>query len=561
MNSAFDLKRYFPFLRWPRPTVASIKSDAWAGISVGLVLIPQAVAYATLAGMPAATGLYAALLPGVIGILWGSSALLAVGPVALTSLLVFGSLSPLAAPASEQWVALAIWLSLYAGLIQFLLGAFRLGRLSNLVSQPVIIGFINAAAIIIIVTQLPSLLGVPELFVADTAEVLRRTMAAPTSMLLTSAFGFGTLLLLIASKRYFPRFPGILLVTIIGTAISWAVGYAASGGAIVGEIARGLPPLSGLPSISFEHHRDLWPAALVLALISFTEAMSSCRVLARKRHERWDENQELIGQGLAKVASGFSGAFPVSGSFSRSALNLYAGATSGWSTLFTTLCVLLSLLFLTDLLYYLPRAVLAALIMVPVFGLLDFAAFKRLFSISRADAAVAVVTFIVTIAAMPRLHWGVMAGIGLTMVSYLYRHMQPRIIEVSEHQDGTLRDSQRFDLPRLAPDLLAVRIDAALNFLTGAALERFVVAQCSHDPQIKRILLCVGSVNEIDATGVDTLESLHVTLHSLGVVLYVSAIKKQVWDVLDAASWISVLGKEHIFMTDHEAIAALRDPL
>jgi SulP family sulfate permease len=305
----------------------------------------------------------------------------------------------------------------------------------------------------------------------------------------------------------------------------------------------------------------LWSAALVLALISFTEAMSSCRVLARKRRERWDENQELIGQGLAKVASGFSGAFPVSGSFSRSALNLYAGATSAWSTLFSALCVLFSLIFLADLLYYLPRSVLAALIIVPVFGLFDFSAFKRLFVISRDDAAIAIVTFVVTIVAMPRLHWGVVAGITLTMVSYLYRHMQPRIIEVSEHGDGTLRDSQRFDLPRLAPDVLAVRIDAALNFLTGAALERFVVTRCSTDHDIRRVLLCVGSVNDIDATGVDTLESLHMTLQGLGLELYVSAIKKQVWDVLDDACWIKALGQEHIFMTDHEAILAMRKPV
>ncbi|MNR79329.1 putative sulfate transporter [compost metagenome] len=555
---SFDIKRFFPFLNWPRPTVATLKSDAWAGISVGLVLIPQAVAYATLAGMPAATGLYAALLPSVIGILWGSSALLAVGPAALTSLLVFGSLAPMAAPASMQWVTLAIWLSIYTGVFQFMLGAFRLGRLSNLVSQPVIIGFINAAALIIMMSQIPALIGVPDLFVADIVKVLTRVTDAPGSVLMTSAFGFGTLILLLAFKRFLPRFPGILLVTILGTLLSWALGYSATGAAIVGDIDKGLPPLALPAAIPFEHHRDLWSAALVLALISFTEAMSSCRVLARKRRERWDENQELIGQGLAKMASGFSGAFPVSGSFSRSALNLYAGATSAWSTLFSALCVLFSMLFLVDLLYYLPRSVLAAMIIVPVFSLFDFAAFKRLFVISRADAAIAIVTFLVTIISMPRLHWGVVAGITLTMVSYLYRHMQPRIIEVSEHGDGTLRDSLRFDLSRLAPSVLAVRIDAALNFLTGAALERFVVTHCSADHDIRRVLLCVGSVNDIDATGVDTLESLQMTLEGLGIELYVSAIKKQVWDVLDDAGWIKALGNERIFMTDHEAILAMR---
>lgn len=557
MNSAFDIKRFFPFLRWPRPTLATLKSDAWAGLSVGMVLIPQAVAYATLAGMPAATGLYAALIPSLIGVLWGSSALLAVGPAALSSLLVFGSLSSLAVPASEQWVALAIWLAIYSGVIQFLLGAFRLGRLSNLVSQPVLVGFINAAAIIIMMSQLPTLFGVVDIFSSNPVRVIERVSAAPAHMLMTTAFGVGTLIVLTAGKRFFPRFPTILFVTILATVLSWAFGYAAAGGEVVGEIAKGLPSLALPSAISFEEHRELWSAGLVLALISFTEAMSSCRVLARKRRERWDENQELIGQGLAKVASGLSGAFPVSGSFSRSALNLYAGATSAWATIFTLICVLVCLLFFTDMLYHVPRAVLAALIIMPVFSLFDFGAFKRLFTISRDDGAIAVVTFVVTIAAMPRLHWGVMAGITLTMVSYLYRHMQPRIIEVSLHADGTLRDRQRFQLPRLAEDLLVVRIDAALNFLTGGVLDHFVVEQCSRDPHIRRLLLCVGSVNDIDATGVDTLESLQMTLKSMGIDLYVSAIKKQVWDVLEDAHWLEGLAADHIFMTDRAAIEAL----
>jgi sulfate permease, SulP family len=545
-------------LHWQRPTADSLKRDAWAGISVGLVLIPQAIAYATLAGMPPETGLYAALLPGVIGILWGSSALLAVGPVALTSLLVFGSLSPLAVPGSAEWVALAIWLSLYSGVIQFTLGVFRLGQIGNLVSQPVVTGFINAAAIIIIISQLPALFGAPDLLSGNFAGVIDRLVASPSTLLATTAFGFGALALLLVFKRFLPKFPGILLVTILGIAASWAFDYVAHGGAIVGTIHAGLPPLLSPSSIPFDRHRELWPAALILALISFTEAMSSCRVLARKRQEQWDENQELIGQGLAKVASAFSGAFPVSGSFSRSALNLYAGATSAWATLFSALCVLFSLLYLTDLIYYLPRAVLAAVIMVPVFGLLDFSAFRRLFSISRSDGMVAIVTFAVTLLSVPRLHWGVFAGIGLTMVLYLYRRTHPRIVEVGQHNDGTLRDRSRFDLPPLAPDLLAVRMDAALNFLTAAALERFITERRRKDQCVRRVLLCAGSINDIDTSGVDTLESLHTTLRSEGIDLYVSAIKKQVWDVLDKAGMIGMLGSDRIFATDREAVSIIR---
>jgi SulP family sulfate permease len=555
MDSSNRIARLLPFLRWPRPTLASLRSDAWAGISVGLVLVPQAIAYATLAGMPPQTGLYAALLPAVIGILWGSSALLAVGPVALTSLLVFGSLSSLAAPGTPDWVALAIWLSLYAGAIQALLGVFKLGRIAHLVSLPVVTGFINAAAVIIIISQLPALLGIDPSFAGVAAALKGSTFPwSPT----TAAFGCAALLFLLSFKRFLPRLPGILIVTLAGIAASAAYDYAGHGGAIVGAIPSGLPPLALPSAIPFASHRELWPAALILAFISFTEAMSSCRVLARKKNEQWDENQELIGQGLAKIAGGFSGAFPVSGSFSRSALNLYAGATSAWSTLFSTLCVLLCLLFLTDFLYYLPRSVLAAMIMVPVFSLVDFPALRRLFTISRDDGMVGVVTFAVTLLSTPHLHWGVFSGVSLAMVAFLYRRGHPRIVEVSQHQDGTLRDRARFALAPLALDILAVRIDSALNFLTAAQLERFITERSHETLGIRRVLFCAGSVNDIDASGAETLDALRLALKSEGIELYISAVKKQVWDVLDKACFIEALGASHFFTTDNEAIAALR---
>jgi SulP family sulfate permease len=557
MDFQKNISHLFPFLNWPRPTATSLKKDAWAGISVALVLIPQAIAYATLAGMPPETGLYAALLPSVIGILWGSSALLAVGPVALTSFLVFGTLSPLAIPGSAEWVALAIWLSLYSGMIQFSLGALKLGGIVALVSQPVVIGFINAAAIIIVISQLPALIGIPGLFSRDVLDMIGRAVADPALLLMSAAFGFGALAILIGFKRFLPNFPAILLVTVLGIAASWAFGYGQRGGSIVGDIAGGIPPLLLPPALSFDDHRQLWLAALILALISFTEAMSSCRILARRTGEQWDENQELIGQGLAKVASGFSGAFPVSGSFSRSALNLYAGATSAWSTLFTVFCVLLSLLFLTDVIYYLPRSVLAAMVIVPVLGLLDFSAFRRLYSVSRDDGAVAIVTFLVTLISMPRLHWGVFAGISLTMVSFLYRRTHPRIIEIAQHHDGTLRDRKRFNLPALAPGLIAVRMDDALNFLTGAKLERFILEQCRQNRHIRRVLFSAGSINDIDASGLDTLESLLAVLQTQGIDLYMSGVKKQVWDVLVAAGTTDRLRSDRVFATDSEAVRML----
>lgn len=521
------------------------------------MLVPQAIAYATLAGMPPHTGLYAALFPAIIGVLWGSSPLLAVGPVALTSLLVFGSLSSLAVPGSAEWVGLAIWLSLYAGVIQFLLGALKLGGIANLVSQPVVTGFINAAGLIIIFSQLPKLLGLPEAAAASIGQWRAQVQSMPLQpLLLTATFGCGALLILLGMKRFLPRFPGILFVALLAIALSWGIGYAGYGGAIVGTIPPGLPSLQFPGAVPIDTHRALWPAALILALVSFTEAMSSCRVMARARRELWNENQELIGQGLAKVASAICGSFPVSGSFSRSALNIYSGAVSAWSTLFASLCVLLSLLFLTDVIYYLPQSVLAAMIIVPVFGILNFPAMRRLFLISVDDGLVAAVTFMVTLFSMPHLYWGVFAGTGIAMTSFLYRRMHPRIIEVAWHEDGTLRDRHRFHLRPLAADLLAVRMDSALNFVTATSLERFINMHCRENQNIRRVLFCAGSVNDIDSTGVDTLESIWLSLNSQGIELQLSAVKKQVYDVLDRAGLVDKIGRSQIFATDRDAVSA-----
>lgn len=550
------LARLLPFLRWPRPTGSELRSDAWAGITVGLVLIPQALAYATLAGMPPHTGLYAALLPGIVGILWGSSALLAVGPVALTSLLVYSALAPLADPGSPQWVVLAIWLSLYAGLIQFALGIFRLGRIASLVSQPVVTGFINAAAVIIILTQLPALFGIDPSAArsASFIDLLRETVDAP----MTTLVGLTAIGLLLGFKRYFPRLPGILFVTVLGIVASAGLGYAEAGGSVVGTIPEGLPVLALPQEISFETHRQLWPSAIILALVSFTEAMSSCRVLARKTNEQWNENQELIGQGLAKIASGFSGAFAVSGSFSRSALNLYSGARSAWSTLFAASAVLFSLLFLTRYLHDLPHAVLAAIIVVPVLSLLDMSAIRRLFLVSRSSGMIAVITFVTTLLSMPHLYWGVVIGVGVNIACFIVTRMQPRVVEVGLHPDGSLRDRARFGMSRLEPDIVAVRMDSALNFLSAAALERFVLRRAEKDAGIRRVLICAGSMNDIDASGLDTLESLLAGMRKRGIELYLCSVKKQVWDVFEQTGFIDALGREQIFDTDGQALVAFR---
>lgn len=557
-----SLLRWFPFLQWSRPTPATLGRDAWAGASVGLVLVPQAIAYATLAGMPAETGLYAAMLPAIVGALWGSAPLLAVGPVALTSLLTFGSLAPLAAPGSTQWVTLAVWLALYAGFVQLMLGVCRFGRIADLVSQPVVAGFINAAALIIIGSQLPDLLGLRGVTWQQWPAALSRSVVDVGTGPSSAVFGLGAVAALVVFKRMFPRWPGMLIVGVAGIVVSAGTGYEQRGGDVVGALAAGLPALALPPTLSLDQHRMLWPAAFILALVSFAEAMSSCRTLARKQQQPWDENQELVGQGLAKIASGLCGAFPVSGSFSRSALNLYAGAVSGWSSLFSTVCVLVTALFLVEWIYHLPSAVLAAMIIVPTVNLLEPSAFSRLLRISRDDALVMATTFVVTLLSLPYIHWGVFAGIATAMAAFLYRRSHPRIIEVSLHDDGTLRDRERFALPALAPGLLAVRIDGALNFLTAAPLERFVAARCTQSGAIKCVLLCASGMNDIDASGVETLQAIQRTLQDKGIVLYLSAVKKQVSDVLERAGMLAPGAPPlTLYPTDRDAVGALAVPV
>lgn len=551
--------RLLPFLSWPRPTARTLRRDAFAGITVGLVLIPQAIAYATLAGMPPVTGLYAALIPGIIGILWGSSPLLACGPVALTSLLTFAALQPLAEPGSDQWVSLAIWLALYAGLIQFLLGALRLGEIANFLSNAVITGFINAAALIILLSQLPALLGLPPsdalLGLHGLFEQARHPDAA---WLWTLAFGCGSVLLLLLQKRFAPRLPGVLFVCVVATVISAVVNFQALGGVVVGAIPAGLPALSWPPALDLEIHRALLPAAMIIALISFTEAMASARTIAAPDGRLWNQNQELIGQGLAKMASGFSGAFPVSGSFSRTALNLYVGARSGWSALFAGACTLICLLFFTRGLHHLPAAVLAAIIVVPVLGLIKPRAFLRLGRASFDDGVVGVATFAATLISVPYLHWGVLTGFLLAILFFLYRRAHPRLIELGLHPAGTLRDRALHGLPPITPGVLALRMDASLTYITAPLLDRFIRQRLDQEPNLSVVLICASAVNAVDATGADMLAELQRALRQRGVTLAFSGVKKQVRDVLARTGLESQIGTANLFANNRDAIQALR---
>ena len=536
---------------------STLKQDLFAGITVSLVAIPQSLAYAQLAGVPAYYGLYAALIPTIVGALFGSSRQLSTGPVAMTSLLTAASVAPLAAHGSELFYTYVILLALLSGIFQVAFGLLRVGVLLNFLSNPVLMGFINAAAIIIGLSQLPTLLGIPaqqsEHFLIDMWQVVSHLDGVHELSLI---FGVSAIALLLAFKRWAPKLPGVLITVVTLTSISYLVGYAAMGGKVVGEIPQGLPSLS-IPTMDWHSSIALLPAAFVIALISFMEAMSSSKVIAIRTREQWDENKELVGQGLAKIAAAFCHSMPVSGSFSRSALNLSAEAKTAMSSVIAALFVLLTLLFFTTLLYHLPKPVLAAIIMMAVINLINFQVFRKAWIANRDDGIASVITFVATLAFAPNIQNGILTGILLSLALLMYRMMRPRIALLGMHQDSTLRDAERHDLPPLHPQLGALRFDGALRFVNVSYFEDALLKLQRDNPQMRHVLIKCSGINDLDSSGVEMLRNLLSRFKANGIVLTFSGFKKQVLEVMQRTGLIQEIGAANLYPTDREALDAL----
>ena len=541
------LQRWFPFLAWPRLNGKLLRGEAAAGLTVALVMVPQCVAYAGLAGMPLITGLYAGLLPPLVAVLFGSSTRLSVGPAALTCVLTAASLTGLAEPASAQWVMLAVWLTLMSGLIQLALGAGGLGWMLNLVSAPVLMGFTQAAALLIMASQLPALVGMK----GSAADLLRNPRIDPAAL----AFGAVSLLLLVLGKRFMPRLPMVLVVMAGAALASNFSGYSAYG-AIIGSLPAGLPSLylPGLPS--WEVLSALVVPALVISLVSFLETASSAKIEAQRDGKRWNDNQDLVAQGLAKLASAFSGSFPTSTSFSRSAITIYAGARSGWATVATVLFVLLALLLFMPLLYHVPSAVLAAIVIAAVAGLLKPRALPNLWRVDRVEAVTALVTFGVTLLSAPRIYWGVLTGVLMGLAHFLYHRLHPRIIEVGLHPDGSLRDRHLWQLPPLNDQVYALRMDGELDFASASAFERAIIEHLAAHPQVRHVCLFAQPVNRIDATGIEVFGQLRKHLQERGITLHISGIKLPVERVLQRAGVLNEGPLLRLYRTDVEALLA-----
>jgi SulP family sulfate permease len=542
-----NLSRWFPFLAWPRLDKNLLHSEGVAALTVAVVMIPQSVAYAGLAGMPLVTGLYATFLPALMSVLFSASTRLSVGPSALSSVLVGASLIGLAQAGSASWVALAVWLALLAGGLQLLVGLTRSAWVLNLVSSPVLAGFSQAAALLIIASQLPALIGLD----GSLGQLLHQ----PRIDLQALAYGVASLVLFVAAKRIAPRLPIMLIVLAAAGFLSWLTGYSQHG-AVVGALPQGLPApyWPGWPG--WDHFSALVAPALVLALVSSLEMAASAKIENQREGRRWDASQDLVGQGMGKLASAFSGSFATSTSFSRSALTLYAGAKTGWATVIATGFVLLVLLFLTPALSHVPRAVLAAVVVAAVSSLFKPRTFVALWRIDRVESVTAMVTFAVTILSAPRIYWGVLTGVLVGLAHFLYLRLHPRIIEVGLHPDGSLRDRHLWKLPPLAGDVYALRMDAELDFASATAMERDIVEHLAMHPGVRHVALFAQPINRVDATGVEMFGQLRKVLAERGIALHLVGIKLPVERVLERAGVLYPGPLLKTYRTDADALQA-----
>ena len=677
----------FPFLSWLRGyNLDKFKADGISGLTVALVLIPQSMAYAQLAGMPSYYGLYASFLPPLVAALFGSSRQLATGPVAVVSLMTSASLEPLATAGSEGYIAYAIMLALMVGLFQLALGVLRLGLVVNFLSHPVVNGFTNAAAIIIASSQLSKLFGVDVDKATHHYETIIRVVEAavhythwPTLFMGVLAFAIMVIL-----KRINPRIPNVLVAVTVTTVMAWLMGFEHNttvsleavrapgvhetineynsriaqikavveertavmkaldeaktahdplavmdaehalrvinykidhlkeeahvfraelrsllfvtdeahdifylkndpaaqnmddqvwrikvregsldtqdikmigGGAVVGVVPKGLPAMS-IPKIDMKIMLHLFPYAAIISLLGFMEAISIAKAMAAKTGQRLDPNQELIGQGLANMIGAAGKSYPVSGSFSRSAVNLQAGAVTGLSSAFTSLAVLIVLLFFTPLLYNLPQAVLAAVIMMAVIGLINVSGFVHAWKAQWYDGAISIITFFCTLAFAPHLDRGIMVGVLLSLGVFLYKSMRPTVASLSRKEDDAFRAAMVHGLQK-CKYIDLVRFDGPLFFANASYLEDKINDRMMNRNELRHIVIAANAINDIDASGEETLSLLIDNVRSAGVKISFSGINESVMKVLERTHLLAKIGEENIYPTMEKAVCTI----
>ncbi len=569
-------RRYVSILDWlPAYRRADLPGDLLAGLIVAIMLVPQAMAYALLAGLPPQIGLYASILPVVLYALFGSSRVLAVGPVAMVSLMVASGLGGIAEPGSAEYYLGALLLALMSGAILLVMGLVKLGFIVNFLSHPVISGFTSAAALVIGFSQLKHLLGleIPRSHLITDIVGYAATHIAEVN-LATLGLGLGSVALLLLSRGALGALlrrlhvaeavvgpltkTGPLFVVIVGTVLVWQLGLRDQAGVkIVGDIPAGLPPIA-LPAIDVAYMRELVPVALLIALVGFMESVSVAKSLASRRRQKIDADQELRALGAANIGAALTGGYPVTGGFSRSVVNFTAGANTALASVVTAALIALTVAFLTPLFYNLPKAVLASIIVVAVANLVDLRTLVHVWRYSKADAASLLATFAAVLAL--GIEIGILAGAGLSVLLYLWRTSRPHMAEVgrvgsTEH----FRNIKRHTVTTW-PNLLAIRVDESLYFANTKFLEDRLRAALANRPTLEHLVLIFSAVNFVDASALETLDALIEEFREVGVTVHLAEVKGPVMDRLEHSDLIDHLGEGQIFLSTHEAVEALARP-
>lgn len=568
-----QLTRYLPILDWARTYDRETASaDGLAAVIVTIMLIPQSLAYALLAGLPAEMGLYASILPLVAYAIFGTSRALAVGPVAVVSLMTAAAIGNLGLSDPVDIALAAGTLALISGVILSLLGLFRLGFLANFLSHPVIAGFITASGVLIAASQLKHIFGID--MHGHTLTELMRTMFAELGNTNGYTFALGLAALaflfwvrkglkpLLLKKGVPPKLADVLTkagpvaAVVVTTLATWVFGLSHAGVKIVGEIPTGLPPLTA-PSFSPALWNELFMSALLISIIGFVESVSVAQTLAAKRRQRISPDQELIGLGTSNIASAVSGGFPVTGGFSRSVVNFDAGAATPAAGAYTAVGIAVATLLLTPLLFFLPKATLAATIIVAVLSLVDFSILKKAWDYSKVDFAAVFATIVLTLGFGVEL--GVSAGVLISIGLHLYKTSRPHVAEVGlVPQTHHFRNIKRHKVETL-PHLVTLRVDESLYFANARFLEDYVLGRVTCDEPIEHVVLMFPAVNEVDMSALETLEELNRRLSEMGIQLHLSEVKGPVMDRLKRSHFLDELtGK--VFLSQYDAWLALQEP-
>jgi SulP family sulfate permease len=556
------LKRYFPIFQWlPNYRKSYLSGDISAGLTVGIMLIPQGMAYAMIAGLPPVFGLYASLIPQIIYAIMGTSRQLAVGPVAMDSLLVASGLGALALSGIDEYIAMAIFLALFMGTIQLALGLLRMGFLVNFLSRPVISGFTSAAAIIIGLSQLKHLLGT-EIEGSNQVHILLKNafFTLTDTNFITLGIGIAAIIAIKSIKKINNSIPAALVVVALGIAAVYFFGLNDAGVKIVGEVPSGLPDFN-TPTINLSRISELLPIALTLALIAFMEAISVAKAV-EERHTDYkvDPNQELVALGTSNIIGSFFQSYPTTGGFSRTAVNDLSGAKTGIAPMVSALIVGLTLLFLTPLFYYLPNSVLAAIIMVAVFGLIDIKFPMELFKNRRDEFFLLLATFLITLTV--GIKEGILLGVLISLVLLVYRTSMPHIAVLGRiPHTHYFKNIERFnDTVETYDEFLILRFDAQLYFGNKDYFKTELEKQIEKKgASLKYVILNAEAINYIDSSAVHLLKQTLQELKNKGLQFVVAGAIGPTRDILYSSGLIEDIGTENIFVTTYEAFEHCRE--